>query len=196
MSDGPSIPFTRIATISIQTRSRVSNDAELLRIVQKAINKELRQLKQGLLSPRGSPREHPSNPVPKAGAAYRPVLKNRKKRKAKIAPGRLRRIAGMGFIYTTSTAQPTRFQTSPTKALMGFHRGAPIKVFWGIPQFPGNFINYAKWVARMAGGATGGGGRFNWDVRFRKWLKQRIRQITRSVNQSLKLTGREALVVF
>lgn len=175
------IPVSTIGVLRLH-----NPEQHVVRNIDRFINDELRALHQGLANPRGRPKEHPSDPVPIAAKPYFAALttsaqgaRKRKgllKVKKLVAPGRLRRAVATGFSYGG-----WRASLSPNG----------ITVKWGVPNaaFGGIYLNYAGYVAQMPGVATGGGTRYHWDRRMRKYLYQRLQQIVKKTNQRFRLTS-------
>ena len=183
-----------IASISIPTYSKIRRDPQLFTDIQKSLAQRLARFKRGLESPYANPREQPSNPIPVAMTYYMASVHKGMKKK-RVRPGRLRKAAALGFTwgYTRGSGW-----ARAVRLLAGWRPGRTLIFKWGIPNrfFGGVFINYAGYVSRMPGRATGGGGRMRWHIRFVDFVQARLRQIVNQVNQEFGLLGGHRLAYF
>ena len=177
------IRYRTIGSIGIRSRSKLNTNTNLLKDVRKAMGKALFQFKNDIMNPRNKPKLHPSNPVPIAAGQYHPIMFSGKRAKKTVPPGRLRRASGLGFRWKGG------------RGLVSLRKGTTVQLKWGITQkeFSGAYLNYANYVARMSGTATGGGGRYRFQVRYRKFLQKNLTRLIREVNTKFNLKSDNGL---
>ena len=134
------------------------------------LRKVMRDFKRGLAVWR-SPTEHPPNPIPIARDPYRYVMSDGSK--GRIGPpGRLRRMAALGF-----KAKVDRRGSQ--------YNDLRMKITWGITnEMWKPYLNYAVYVGNIPGPSSGdpSAQRWRWYVRFRKWLRIRMRQLVNGLD--------------
>lgn len=138
-----------------------------------------------MTNPIAYPQEQPPEGIPIAAEPYYPTLLRRavKSYKAgKVQPGRLRRATMRGLVPKSggTKAESSDFSEWGTKDKLYYSWGV------GVNEFARIFMPYGAFVAAKTGTATGGGKRYNWDMRFRSWIRRKFIEIARLVDSSIR----------
>lgn len=171
----------KVADIIVRQNNNLS-DVQMSE-VRRHMAKRLALIKKKLMSV--NPVLYPPGKLPKAGFRYKPMLITGKEAKAKIDPGRLRRSTAVGIKWTGGTGLRGLSPTGTKK----------VSITWGlgIQELGGSHLPYGAWVAMKHGTATGGGARFQWHIKFRRWLAEVLRKEVLSINKTFKLEGNNRL---
>ena len=151
--------------------------------VRKKVAQRLAAVKKKLLAT--NPILHPPGKLPIAAMRYRPMLISGRQAKTKVNPGRLRRSTANGLRWTGGSGLRG---LSPTGTKV-------VTISWGlgVREYGGGDLPYGSWVSQMQGTATGGGMRFQWDTKFRKWLAKILRTEILKVNKEFGLQGSDQI---